>query len=489
VTFAELIWENPLLIKHVRSQLRPQQLIPFIVIVVIVCACIIWGVAVCHALKSGVAFSLLLALQGVLVLLGGTSSVASAVAGAKYSGTLDFHRISPQSPVATTLGFILGAPIREWVLMATTLPFSIYAAAVGQPGLDGLVITLLVLIPSALLFHTLAALAGAAAARVRGAGGWVVVLVMILHAGSPSQVGLFTIVPTVSLLLNPKTHLALRQVFFGVELPVAVLSLLHILPFLALLFIAAVRKMKSDAIPVYSKAQAVTFQAVLAAVVLGDAVGLTLPDFSGISATIVIYALTLSAVMLAWIVTPDAGQFAKGIRRARKEGRPAPDLWADRAVNWFPLGWFCGIIIVAGLWSGLPEAVSNGGVHLIAPLLVALGAVVCIGSAKQFFGLEYRKPGMTYLGLFIFLSWVLPVIVGVLLSASEGLLLGSRSQVPQAVTALSPVMGIALAAADKETAAMAAALVSSTLLAIIFTLLSVRAEQKAIRAAAGSASR
>jgi len=484
MTFAELIFANPLLIKHVRSRLRRQQLIPFIVVIVLICGCILWGVSVTQTFKDGAAFTCLLFVQGALLLLVGTSEVASAVAGAKHSGTLDFHRISPQSPVATAVGFILGAPIREWVLFLVTLPFALVAAFMGPPGVDGLIITILVLIPSALLFHTLAALGGAASARLRGAGSWVTVLVIILHAGSPLQSGLFTIIPTVTKLMNPKTDLPIRDSFFGLALPVAVLSLLHIIPVLVLLFLAAVRKMKSDFIPVYSKMQSVAFQGVIAGLALGDVVGLRVDDAPGLAGLITIYAMVLAAVLLSWGVTPDAGAFAKGVRRARKLGLPASPVWSDWAANWAPLGLFCGITIVAGLWAGIPDAVARlGGLtltHLIAPLMVGVATVMCFGSAKQFFALRYRKAGMTYFGLFLFIAWIMPIIIGSLLEISRDTFVGKASHVPQIINALSPAVGIAFAGSPDTMAETTVSLVVATLLALVFVALSVRAEQQAI---------
>jgi len=484
MTFAELIWQNPLLVKHLRSRLRNQQLVPFLVVIVLVCGCIMWGVSVTNTFKDGVAFILLAFLQGALLLLVGTSEVASAVAGAKHSGTLDFHRISPQSPVATAVGFILGAPIREWVLVAATLPFSLAAVLLGPPGLDGLLITLLVLVPSALLFHTLAALAGAAAPRLRGAGSWVTVLVIILHAGSPLQSGLFTIVPTMTKLMSPDAKLPIRDSFFGVALPVAVLSLVHILPVMVLLFLAAVRKMKSDFMPVYSKPQAVAFQGVLAVLALGDVVGLRLEDAPGLAGLIAIYFLVLAAIVLGWGITPGAGEFAKGVRRARKLGLPASPVWSDWAANWCPLGLFCGFTAIAGLWAGAPEALAGtGGLslnHLLAPLMVGVATIMCFGCAKQYFTLRFRKAGLTYFGLFLFLAWIMPVVVGLLLEASRDAFVGQASHLPQTITALSPAVGIAYAGQPGTMAETIAALVVATLLALVFVVLSVRAEQQAI---------
>jgi hypothetical protein len=493
MTFSELFFANPLLIKHLRSRLRLTQLIPFMVIVVLICGCIMWGVSVTNTFKDGIAFILLLILQGLLILVVATSEVASTVAGARHSGMLDFHRISPQSPVATAVGFILGAPIREWILVGVTLPFSVIAAALGPPGLDGLIITLLVLIPSALLFHTLAALAGAASPRLRGAGSWVTVLVIIMHASSPLQSGVFTIVPTVTHLMNPDEKLPIRDSFFGLGLPLAVLSLLHILPVIALVFLAAVRKMKSDFIPVYSKPQSVGFLAIMALLALGDALGLTVEDMPNLAALLVIYFLALAAILLSWGVTPDAGEFAKGVRRARKLGLPNSPVWSDRAANWAPLGIFCGLIVVAGLGAGAPDALRVHGevnlMHVLAPLLVAIAAIVCFGCAKQYFTLRFRKAGLTYFGLFLFLAWIMPVIIGTLLEVSRDTFLGQASHVPQAIMAISPALGIAFAGSPGTLTETIVSLACATLLALGFVLLSVQAEQRALAAAAAPPAR
>ena len=50
---------------------------------------------------------------------------------ARESGILDFHRVSPMAPAAVVLGFFFGAPIREYLLFAATLPFSMICVYKG----------------------------------------------------------------------------------------------------------------------------------------------------------------------------------------------------------------------------------------------------------------------------------------------------------------------------------------------------------------------
>ena len=53
--------------------------------------------------------------------------------GARASGILDFHRVSPLTPTELTLGFFFGAPIREYLLFAATLPFSVALHGLRRP--------------------------------------------------------------------------------------------------------------------------------------------------------------------------------------------------------------------------------------------------------------------------------------------------------------------------------------------------------------------
>ncbi|MEN6303846.1 MAG: hypothetical protein ABFD96_14030, partial [Armatimonadia bacterium] len=70
MTLAELVWENPLLIKHVRSRLRPQQLYPMMIVVAVLCGLVMWGAySSSEVSEAGAAFNMLLLIQGGLLLL------------------------------------------------------------------------------------------------------------------------------------------------------------------------------------------------------------------------------------------------------------------------------------------------------------------------------------------------------------------------------------------------------------------------------------
>ena len=94
-----------------------------VVVVLVLCMCIVWAGYENDAFLNGRAFEWLVMLQGIILIILGGSQVSAAVGGARLSGILDFHRVSPLTPAELTLGFFFGAPIREYLQFACTLPF------------------------------------------------------------------------------------------------------------------------------------------------------------------------------------------------------------------------------------------------------------------------------------------------------------------------------------------------------------------------------
>src|ERR1017187_1794386 len=158
-----MVWEriqawldNPILVKHLRSRLRLQPLLAAIVVVQTLCLCIAWAGFQLDGFSNGGAFAWLLFLQFIIIVAIGGAQVAAAVGGSRTSGILDFHRVSPLSPTELTLGFFFGAPIREYVLLATTLPYALLCVGFGVPTMHGLIQVIIAVIAFAWLFHGLA---------------------------------------------------------------------------------------------------------------------------------------------------------------------------------------------------------------------------------------------------------------------------------------------------------------------------------------------
>src|SRR5436305_4983099 len=99
-----LLWENPLLARYARARLRRQLLAPLAAGVTRLAGGITY-LGTEQTVRDGSAFTLLLLLQGALLFLAGAAQVAAAVAHARESGMLDFHRLTPQPPLGIALGF------------------------------------------------------------------------------------------------------------------------------------------------------------------------------------------------------------------------------------------------------------------------------------------------------------------------------------------------------------------------------------------------
>jgi hypothetical protein len=491
------VFGNPLILKFVRSRLRMHQAWAAAIAVVLICACIVWWGVASREPNYDVQLVSLLVLQVLLISIIGTSEVASAVAQARDVGILDFHRISPQRAGAVALGYVLGAPVREWVLLACTLPFFVFCAACSTAGLAGWLALLLVVASSALLHHTLGALVGIMASKPRSAGGAAVVMVLLLHWGGPWVLGVLTVIPTATQVLNDAANLhSLRSTFMGASVPEPLLSLIHQLPVLLFLLLALVRKTRLDVATVLSRPQALAAQAVVSVLALADAWKLPGLDGSesGLSEGSVLAALGASVgagLLLIAATTPRAGELAKGVRRSLKLGRAGIAPFDDRAPNramvlaMAAVVLVVGLIAVAGHPSSKPAALDQflaGGTAILTSVLCAL-VLVHFGSALQFFQLRNGKTGTSQFALYLFVLWVMPIPIAALvgLSSSGKVAWAAIMQFSHPAAAMWPLAGAM--GAEPATWAIGLGAVVNILLTLLWAILSLGAEDRVMNAA------
>jgi hypothetical protein len=293
--------DNPLFVKHVRSRLRSGMLIPLFVIVGFLSLAIIVidrQAAVNNPNRENIGPLLFFWLQSILLGLMGGSQVAASVAYVRASGILDFHRVMPVPPSWQALGFLLGAPIREWLLFAFTLPFALVYSMLGTMGIENFVKLLLVQISTALCFHTLAIVIGMSG-KAKGASGRLVgtVFAFGIFAAALYPQGIFPLsyFTTIAVFhevahdagfapFGPQGWLPVHY-FFGAEVPAILLTLAHQAAIGSFLFIAASRRFRSEKMPIFSKPQAFMLLAVVTALIVGDGwnwvdMGLVIPTAS-----------------------------------------------------------------------------------------------------------------------------------------------------------------------------------------------------------------
>ena len=100
----------------------------------------------------------------------GTGSVAGGISREAADGMVDYQRLTPMTPLSKIVGYLFGLPIREYVLFATTLPFTIYCIFVGNIPLGVVAEVYGMLFTSAILYHLTGCVAGTVVKRRHFAG-------------------------------------------------------------------------------------------------------------------------------------------------------------------------------------------------------------------------------------------------------------------------------------------------------------------------------
>jgi hypothetical protein len=538
---------NPLFVKHVRSRLRRAALIPGL----LVTALIGIGIIVLHErvfmdpqrpepIIASVMFSVL---QGLILFLMGGSQVASAASHINESGLIDMHRITPMPSKVQTLGLLLGAPIRELLLYTATLPFSMYVALSGSGtiGITAWCKLLLVQLGAALLYWTVAMVAGISAKTGRGASGRYVALLAVLNimANNLYPLGisgpaLLTVVPiylevfednnaaqqnqaamqNAQQVAGPKGAKqvgppgakqvgppAMQQgqpqqaqrrrgqpgqqakpevTFYSASVPLVLQSLLFQGTFLAFLFIAASRRMRSARLPLYSKPVALLFFASISVLTLGNAW-----DTAKMLRILgIVYFLTMCGIMLTTSITPLKGDVVKGMQRARKMSGSHVPPWSDLSTNKLVvllfgaiLGATTALAILLAPDPPLPAFIQLQNVFQPwPPLAVGVATLFFFGFALQYLNLTMdRRGGVFIAGLIVFL-WVLPLTAG-------GLISGADEEAGTIIMAVSPITGILNAGAVSigavaPSTVQIAAIAPSAIFALMFIGLLLGAERK-----------
>jgi hypothetical protein len=401
----------------------------------------------------------------------GASQVGASVGKARESGILDFHRASPMSPFSESVGFLFGAPIRETLMFAATLPFSLVCVVMGRPGFLGFlqIMTSLVLICWTL--QAIALLNSLMGKGGKSGGRGIVGLVLFLIFG-----GSFTLSNSMGLAVvideYPLGH------FFMVPLPWLVILAIDLLPLIGFLLVASTRRLATERAHPLSKPQAVAALATLGVLLLG---GLWTFEVEVHLTLVVLYLLIGVSIILATAITPGLDEFAKGIRKAAREGRKYPSAWSDRGLNRISLFCLSGIVLVASTvtWRTIERPVSWAGQQIVPsyslPIAIGVLVVAYYGLSLQFFKLRFGKRGGTFMALFLFVAWLLPLACGAIAAASH-----QQKRTPEsppdwwspAIASLSPIFGITVSSGitsvDRLDRSRAAALVPALVFALLF---------------------
>jgi hypothetical protein len=471
--------DNPIFVKHLRSRLRPQPVFSSLVVVVLLNLCLAYAGYELDSYKTGAIAGWIVAIQVVILTVMGAGQVNASVNGARASGILDFHRVSPMTPTELTLGFFFGAPIREYALFAATIPFTVLCMAFGVPSFRGFLQLMIIIVTSSWMIHGLMLLNGLMSRAKAPSGGAVGIIVFLFFF-----FGFIFTGAQFSVNVAENDH---RLNFFGVSLPWLPVALLYQMPVLFFLLLAATRKMESQRLHPLSKPQAIVAMLTFATLVLGGIWKLEGYEVYEVAA---LYLLAVPAILLTIMITPSQAEYAKGLYRAQKQGRTRLFWWDDLSVNWISLAILAAIVLGAGTIAGTaatgssePWIASRGTGSYPLALAAAVLTVAYFGLALQYFQFRFARRGAMYFGLFLFIFWILPLLAGSIQSMAFGPMRSGEGGYP--LFALSPVAGIGLIASVSDPAlaypVQASTLTPILLFTFVFNYLLVGARRRVMK--------
>ncbi|MFT5323104.1 MAG: hypothetical protein ACI8P0_000950 [Planctomycetaceae bacterium] len=466
----QMLLDNPLLIRHIRSNLRSPKPAYITSAVVLLGSLVMFAGYKAGGLDSPGFYGFFFGCQALALHLAGTSQVASSISASNDSGILDFHRIAPLPPITTTLGFMIGGAVREYLVVLVLLPFTVASALFSDVGIVGFLTSTLVLISSALLFHGIAITAGLVARRgktrnINSALGFIVLgsgaCTGLAAAGVPVP-GMLSAGPALMEAMNDGVRRgAIPVTFFGVELPVFLQSLFYQIPLTLFLVVAATRRMKSAHAMFFSKSTAVAFLVTIATLCLGGVIEHPFLKAVWLIPTLAYVEFLIAALMIL-AISPTQGQYQGAARRARRLGMGRAPLWLDDSSN------RAAVIVMASLVLATVQVIRTLVPALIIDVRLwrvagtAAATVAYFGFVTQYYSLKYPRRGKLALTMFIFLFWLLPLFVALLLAA-----IMQEEEMAFHIASLSPLFGIGAGS-------WAAVIFSGAMAVIFFVLLTIQ---------------
>ena len=315
----------------------------------------------------------LLLLQALILFVIGTGQVAGGMTGERDEGMVDYQRLTPITPLAKVLGYLMGLPVREWVLFLSTLPFTALALWRGQVPFDAWWPVALIFFTSVMLYHLTGLTTGTVMKSRRWAFLLCMALIFVIYFLVPqsSRYGLpfmryVTMWPVVmdSAHIFPEEQIRAWRFFASIPRDSSgvdffkwrfsdiAFTLLVQGSFILTLLVMVWRKWRVADSHLLSKAWAILVFAWLAVLQLGNALpGIEdgslfptsirqllqnepgQPQLEDVLRMSALYGVLLLLLLMAFIVmlTPSHDTQSRGLRRAAKLGRVRAPFFADES--------------------------------------------------------------------------------------------------------------------------------------------------------------
>ncbi len=466
---------NPLIVKSARERLRPRNAISWGLVVIIVTGFVyficynIAGVQADLRHEQAAKFALLaiLVMQGIILMLMGTGSVAIGIAQERMNGVLDYQRMTPMSPTSKILGYMFGLPIREYYLFALTLPFVAYATIQSGIRISNLIHLYMVGFVSVWLYHMTGLVAGIVSPKPWRAGVATQGMVLMMYFVMPALANLgfsfflyLTPRPVFARLAYEELELAdLRGIIYPSDLKIyerlfefdvnTSVFTVALQGFLILsLFIIVYRKWREESQHPFSKLYALLVYCVTQLLLLGtlwsrltdgesiramktyvqqmgfggidfhrkvNAGNFVLGEFLYVFFAV---SLAMSLLMIA-LIAPTQHSYAKGLRRSRKLNLPSLPRWSDSA-SALPFG-IAFIVLTTITYGVLIHLASRTGELMMtapSPLALAMPPLIFAAFVLTMLAMCQR---FTLRGMFMtmFIAWVVPFLTFILMLAGN----------------------------------------------------------------------
>jgi len=460
------LWRNPILRRFATARLRWTSLLAWSVVLQALAAFFWLTIFFVYRRQQGFsaadsavrAWSSILIMQGVLWLMKGTFSVATGIAREGVEGLTEAQILTPLSSWHKTVGYLLGLPILETVLVLSLLPWTAASVLFGHIPAAIVIRIHLLLVTAALLHHALGLVAGTVIRQKIVAGTVSQVIVILLHGVVPffaslglGPLGHLGVGSGISFELRP---LLQNSSWRGVD-PAMIYAFSHIRFFrweftltgyqwsvmtimLGVLLTILWRRWQRSTAHLFSKAMAVGFFAWILVLSLGEIVPLLQdPKFlqsrhlsgnagvlqmAGASQPVIALLWAggfgivglLTAMLLSSSIAPTLDQHWRALRGAARSAR-ARVPWADDARSAVPWSIALAGVLVAGWYYLVRQLFDTPLVRVIVTPLPAmpylLGAAIVVPLLVWTILLEWR--GARFASMAAFVVWVLPLMVAI----------------------------------------------------------------------------
>lgn len=162
------LWKNPIFLRYCRSRLRPTAVSVACLITVMISGFVFQMARTTSASRTDLSLSdiertplvALLIIQGLILFVLGTAQASGGMTAERDEGVIDYQRLLPMTPAAKVLGYLFGLPIREYVMFACTLPFTIWGLWKGEVPAHTWLSLYGVIVSTTILYHLTGLLTG-----------------------------------------------------------------------------------------------------------------------------------------------------------------------------------------------------------------------------------------------------------------------------------------------------------------------------------------